>query len=269
MMLNQTDSNNNNAMISNSTPENLYDDIVNQFIELQKEVVSSTTSSSSPSTATTSSLVRKTKSHAIRNLFNLRMKQQKLEFICSWVFIILLAGIMITKEGEDEAKAQKEDDLPMAIFTMALLHVKIISVYTRIFAFAVDFLNTRDKLGAVKGNLMGLPSWLLYHHIGVYLSGVVIDIFLTPRNYVEALVISLSLQSTNNTWTKKYSYAMYWVNVLVGVISSWYFLVALRDGEDALLAKFGMMASLLSAYTGAGMLAMESFQCKKKKKNEE
>jgi hypothetical protein len=192
----------------------------------------------------------------IRHLFNLRMKQQKAEFITSWAFIILLAIVLIQGSPDEKNAA---DSTQMAIYNLALLHIKVSSVYTRAFAFAVDFANTRDKFGAVKGNLMGLPSWLLYHHFGVYLSSISTSYFIIPRDYFEALVILVSLQSTNNTWTKKYSYVLYWGNVLLGVITSWYF-VSLHV-EDAFGASLCMMASLLGAYLGAGLLAMQSFQC--------
>jgi hypothetical protein len=203
------------------------------------------------------SMVSSSQLFTIRRLFNLRMKQQKAEFITSWVLIILLAIILIQGGSPNEKNAA--DSIQMAIYNLAILHIKVSSVYTRAFAFAVDFANTRDKFGAVKGNLMGLPSWLLYHHFGVYLSSISTSYFVIPRDYFEALVILVSLQSTNNTWTKKYSYVLYWGNVLLGVITSWYF-VSLHV-EDAFGASLCMMASLLGAYLGAGLLAMQSFQC--------
>jgi len=190
------------------------------------------------------------------------MKQQKAEFITSWAFIILLAIILIQGGSPDEKNAA--DSIQMAIYNLAILHIKVSSVYTRAFASAVDFAKTRDKFGAMKGNFMGLPSWLLYHHFGVCLSSISTSYFVIPRDYFEALVILVFLQSTNNTWTKKYSYVLYWGNVLLDVIMSWYF-VSLHV-EDALVESLCMMASLLGAYFGAGLLAMQSVQCRAVKK---
>lgn len=125
-------------------------------------------------------------------------------------------------------------------------------MHTRLFSFTVDFAKSRVKFGMV-------PAWLIWHHIGVYCVGLVVDLVLVPETPLQILVGLISLQSTNNSWTKKYlSTALYWGNILVGIVAGRYYV--LLKVEDPLFARTSLMSALLAAYTGAGLLAIQSFR---------
>merc|ERR1712113_1115182 len=66
----------------------------------------------------------------------------------------------------------------------------------------------------------------------------------------------LVLQSTHNTWTKKYSFTMYWGDVLVGVLSTYVY--AALNWQNAAWACGSIVAMMLIINMGIALLFMES-----------
>ena len=133
-----------------------------------------------------------------------RKQLQKREFLTIWAFLFLLTvGPMY--------HGNAPIDLASTAHTAANLYIEV-SLLTRVVAYAIDFANAREKLGK-------LPSWLVLHHVGVFAVHITVALYFS-RTYYKTMLYLLGIQSTHNTWTKKYSMVLYWGNVLLGVITS-------------------------------------------------
>lgn len=179
------------------------------------------------------------------NQIDLRKKWQKFEFLSCWIFILLLlicssytislyfpriigvvrtlTLIIVPSQQNLDVGVQGQSDhddvlvgIPLLVLVVVLAkyYVKI-SIITRFLAYAVDFANASKKIGS-------LPSWLILHHAGVFIVHALLGFYFLchQSHYLKTIFCMLALQSTHNTWTKKYSLVLYWCNVLLGVITS-------------------------------------------------
>ncbi len=187
---------------------------------------SHTSTSASPTCAHTSSLLR-----YLINLYPIRKHLQKIEFTILWVIIA-----------------------DTAIFRTAMsvssLYLKL-SFISRATAYSVDFTNAASKytppsssssstgskqggmaIGTVanNSNIFTLPVWLIMHHFGVLGMHLFFIFYLAPKAPIEILLCALASQSSHNTWTKKMSLILYWVNVIVGVLAGLAYGCFLYDG---------------------------------------
>jgi len=177
-----------------------------------------------------------------------RKQVQKIEFLTNWALLCLLA-ITATHTALYNASSH--------IHTTAFLYIEV-SLFTRILAYSVDFANAREKLGK-------LPAWLILHHVGVFATHITVAFYFS-RSYFMTMIYLISIQSTHNTWTKKYSLALYWGNVLLGVITSIYvsYMNALQDEVSlSLVPCICILVSLLTTFTGIGLLVVDCQQGKK------
>ena len=142
--------------------------------------------------------------------------------------------------------------------TASIVYIEL-SLFTRLLAYAVDFANAREKLGS-------LPSWLILHHVGVFAVHMN-TAFHFSQSYLYTMIYLLSLQSTHNTWTKKYSLVLYWGNVLLGVILGISCTVMNMMDDDVKLSWASCLAGLLALSTtfrGIYLLAVDCCSNNKK-----
>ena len=179
------------------------------------------------------------------NQMSKRKKLQKIEFLINWSFILLLAaGAMY--HGNFFIK-----NVSSYLHTIALLYIEM-SLFTRLLAYIIDFANAREKLGKV-------PIWLALHHTGVVVIHITTALYFS-RTYSKAMLYLLAIQSTHNTWTKKYSLVLYWGNVMLGVITSIYF-SAMNITQDEVSLSMApclcMSIALFSTFVGISLLAID------------
>lgn len=169
-----------------------------------------------------------------------RKQHQKREFLTIWAFLFLLTvGPMY------------HDNLASTAHTAASLYIEV-SLLTRIVAYAIDFANAREKLGK-------LPSWLILHHVGVFAVHTTVALYFS-RTYYKTMLYLLGIQSTHNTWTKKYSMVLYWGNVLLGVITSIY-VSAMNIMQDEVSLSLGpcvcISVALSTTCVGVSLLVVD------------
>ena len=144
-----------------------------------------------------------------------RKNWQRLEFITCWIFAFLLlvssslSGVTMKNNDNTIVAALSNTTI---LVQAAKLYTQI-SVITRILAYAVDFANASKKLGSV-------PSWLIFHHMGAVIMHLSTAMFFSWTHSTTMILYMLSMQSTHNTWTKKYSLALYWSNVGLGAFTT-------------------------------------------------
>ena len=85
----------------------------------------------------------------------------------------------------------------------------------------------------------------------------IIAFFIMAQNHFQCALLLAILQSTHNTWTKKYSKVLYWGNVLLGVLSTYVYVVV--KWQDATWACVSMILMMLVVDMGIALLFMESF----------
>ena len=154
-------------------------------------------------------------SYASTFVFNnlpIRKMMQKIEFFMGWVVIFLTVSAVLRSKSVNVEQTQ----FFFTLQSIAILHFKL-SLFSRSFAYAVDLANAYIRFNGI------IPKWLILHHSGVWVQHLVKTFFLTPQSPMHIIIFSLAHQSTHNTWTKKYSLALYWGNVLVGVLACLYF----------------------------------------------
>jgi len=146
-------------------------------------------------------------------LYKFRQKLQKVEFLVIWtLFFALIASFFIANK-----------DLVDQVYTTSLIYVQY-SVFSRIFAYILDFANAAVKLATDDDSKWSaIPLWLILHHGGVLGSHIMIAFFFTgpdatSNNLPKMLFGLVATQSSHNTWTKKYSLILYWGNVLLGFV---------------------------------------------------
>lgn len=103
----------------------------------------------------------------------------------------------------------------------------------------------------------GFPLWLVFHHGGVYVSHIITAFFIVAQNHFQCVLLMAILQSTHNTWTKKYSKVIYWGNVLLGVVSTYMYVIMMW--HNATWACASMVLMMLVVDAGIALLFMESF----------
>ena len=104
---------------------------------------------------------------------------------------------------------------------------------------------------------VGFPLWLVFHHGGLYVSHSIGAHFIMAQNHFQCALILAILQSTHNTWTKKYSKVLYWGNVLLGVLSTYVYVIV--SWQNATWACVSMILMMLVVDMGIALLFMESF----------
>jgi len=141
-------------------------------------------------------------------LYDMRQKLQKVEFLVIWLLVVAL---VIT--------ALIGDDVYDVCDTIALNYIRY-SVISRFLAYVMDFTNAAVKLGTGDEKWRAIPLWLWMHHGGVLGSHVMIAFFfMDPVTFAKYIFGLVANQSSHNTWTKKYSYFLYWGNVALGFAS--------------------------------------------------
>jgi hypothetical protein len=192
-----------------------------------------------------------------------RKKLQKVEFLTCWVFLLFLAVVAGAANNVVLLGTTEEGGFDLQLLssyghTAASLYIEM-SLLTRAIAYAIDFTNAREKLGK-------LPSWLVLHHLGVYAIHVV-TAFYFSQSYSKTILYLLSIQSTHNTWTKKYSLSLYWGNVLLGVVTCIYVFV-MNIIEDEVSLSFGacicFTVAMTTCFTGIGLLVVDCCSVQKK-----
>ncbi len=173
----------------------------------------------------------------LKALYQLRSSLQKFEFGTLWM-IILHAAIFQQSSA------------------FSVLYIKL-SFVSRLAAYSIDFANANAKHN-LKPQTVTLPSWLVFHHSGVFGMHLFSAFFLTPKEPLEIFVWALCSQSSHNTWTKKFSLPLYWGNVLLGVLSGSYYACILYDGEARYPAIL-FLASLVVAMVGIALLLEQNF----------
>jgi hypothetical protein len=196
------------------------------------------------------------------DIYTLRMKAQKAEFFGIWVLLslniiamILIKHLSTSSNHQDYAGYQYSASV---IFQTSVLYTKA-SLISRFLVYLFDFANARQKMGYLKNasTFAGFPLWLVFHHGGVYVSHSIAAHFIMAQNHFQCALILAILQSTHNTWTKKYSKVLYWGNVLLGVLSTYVYVIV--SWQNATWACVSMILMMLVVDMGIALLFMESF----------
>ena len=80
--------------------------------------------------------------------------------------------------------------------------------------------------------------------------------FIMAQNHFQCALILAILQSTHNTWTKNYLKMLYWGNVLLGVLSTYVYVIV--SWQNATWACVSMILMMLVVDMGIDLLFMES-----------
>lgn len=183
-----------------------------------------------------------------------RKKWQKVEFISCWIFAFSLVFFKETNAGE--VILNNDQNIHDIILETATSYIQF-SIFTRLLAYAVDFANADKKLGT-------LPSWLILHHTGVVAIHSLTAFFFSQSNS-KTILYMLALQSTQNTWTKKYSLMLYWGNVLLGVMTTLIFTTS-NIMDDKVELSWGLCLCMMMAIGTTIVGIMQLFgECKQKK----
>ena len=198
----------------------------------------------------------------MRDMYIIRMKAQKAEFCGIWVMLSLNIIAMILRKNSSTSTNNQDSagqlDLASFLYEISVFYIKA-SLISRFLVYVFDFANARKKMGYLKNarSFAGFPLWLVFHHGGVYLSHCIVAFFIMAQNHFHCALLLAILQSTHNTWTKKYSKVLYWGNVLLGVLSTYVYVVA--KWQDATWACLSMILMMLVVDMGIALLFMESF----------
>jgi len=196
-------------------------------------------------------LLKKDDEHSITTLmylYTFRQKLQKAEFLIIWTLVFALMASVIASQ-----------ELFNQVYTISFVYVQY-SVYSRIFAYVMDFANASVKL-AEDGKWNVIPLWLILHHSGVLGSHVMIAFFfMTPQvtsNSFSKMIFGLvGTQSSHNTWTKKYSLVLYWGNVLLGFVClSFITDISIRNTTHGGVGTTILLCSVFSTLCGVLILA--------------
>ena len=200
--------------------------------------------------------IHKSKEVTIRDFYLFRMKVQKAEILAIWLFILFNIFEHLLSSTQKPNERQNDIESLSISLTIAALYIKL-SLLTRFLAYAVDFVNARKKLGLIKNkSFAGFPMWLILHHGGVFVIHCIVAKFISPRDHIDAVAILAVIQSTHNTWTKKYSKFLYWGNVLFGVLAV--YINAIINIRNAFWAWTSVIAMMLVVDIGIGLLFVES-----------
>ena len=192
----------------------------------------------------------------IHDFYRFRMKVQKTEFLVIWTFILFNAVEHLLNSSHESTERQSDNESLSIALHIAIIYSKH-SLLTRFLAYAVDFVNAGNRLGLIKNkSLMGFPMWLVFHHGGVFVTHCIMAQFISPQDHINAMLVLAVLQSTHNTWTKKYSKVLYWGNVLFGVVATYIYIMV--NMQNAFWACTSMMVMMLVGNIGIGLLFIES-----------
>ena len=198
----------------------------------------------------------------MRDMYIIRMKAQKTEFCGIWVLLSLNIFAMILPKHSSTSTNNQDSAgqlyLASFLYEISVFYIKA-SLISRFLVYVFDFANARKKMGYLKNasSFAGFPLWLVFHHGGVYMSHFIVAFFIMAQNHFQCALLLAILQSTHNTWTKKYSKVLYWGNVLLGVLSTYVYVVV--KWQDATWACVSMILMMLVVDMGIALLFMESF----------
>ena len=155
-----------------------------------------------------------------------RKHLQIIEFLLCW--IIAFALLICAVSG-----IFQYDNL---VCQLATTYAQI-SVITRIIAYAIDFASANKKLGS-------LPSWIILHHAGVMALHLLTAFYFSHSCSIRMIIYMIALQSSHNTWTKKYSLTLYWENVSLGMLTSFVYITLkiLEEERNFLPSLVGVLA---------------------------
>lgn len=180
-----------------------------------------------------------------------RKRLQKLEFFAWWTIIFFAAtsgilqqfGIFCTSTG--------------ILYHCSSTYIKL-STFTRVIAYAIDFANAWIRFGGA------IPLWLILHHSGVCVQHILHAVVLLPAFPREIALVALGMQSSHNTWTKKYSLVLYWVNCLLGLLSIFY--LHSLDGRHLFWSNCSYYAFLICT-VGVALLGLGELDSRVEKKH--
>ena len=190
----------------------------------------------------------------VYNNLPIRKRLQKIEFFMGWVIIFLTVVSTLASSNVNVQQTQ----FFLALQSAAILYFRL-SLITRSFAYAVDLSNAFVRFDGV------IPAWLILHHSGVWVQHLVKTFFLAPQSPMHIIIYSLGFQSTHNTWTKKYSLALYWGNVLVGVMACIHCIFIQHDADAFASRCFNSSFRVTSA--GIILLFLDSHVSSKTREN--
>jgi hypothetical protein len=198
----------------------------------------------------------------MRDMYTIRMKAQKAEFCGIWVLLSLNIIAMILRTYSSTSTNNQDSAgqhyLVSIIYEISVFYIKA-SLISRFLVYVFDFANARKKIGYQKNasSFAGFPLWLVFHHGGVYMGHFIIAFFIMAQNHFQCALLLAIWQASHNTWTKKYSKVLYWGNVLLGVLTLFYYVVV--KWQNATWACVSMILIMLVADMGIALLFMESF----------
>ncbi len=173
----------------------------------------------------------------------IRSQLQKIEFALLW---IILAYAVIFEESS----------------VISVLYTKV-SFLTRVFAYSVDIANAMmncnlrsypcNRGNGKNSSTFTVPLWLVLHHFGFLGMHALSIFYIPPKTPIEIIAWTLTSQSSHNTWMKKRSMALYWGDVLIGMLAASINACFLYDiGAGHLATLF--VANIMIACTGILLL---------------
>ena len=198
----------------------------------------------------------------MRDMYTIRMNAQKAEFCSIWVLLSLNIIAMILRKYSSMSTSNQDSAgqhyLAPTLYEISLFYIKA-SLISRFLVYVFDFINARKKMGYLKtaSSFAGFPLWLVCHHGGVYLGHFIIAFFMVAQNHFQCAMLLAIWQSSHNTWTKKYSKVFYWGNVLLGVVTLFFYVLV--KWKDDTWACISMVLIMVVADMGVALLFMESF----------
>ena len=167
------------------------------------------------------------------DLKSCRWKLQKIEFVTCWILFMMNLPPLYVLQNSSTIEL---------IFDVSVLYSRL-SLVTRFIAYVVDFSTAFSKNCSPSKTILfkGVPLWLILHHGGVYASHYLTAFPLAAQNHMQCALCMVCLQSSHNTWTKKYSKAIYWSNVAFGTLSTYVYIFTKFHEGHGVLKFFGYM----------------------------
>lgn len=168
-----------------------------------------------------------------------RLKLQKIEFVTCWILVMMNLPPLYVLQNSSAIELRRMSRL---IFDVSVLYSRL-SLVTRFVAYVIDFSTAFSKYCSPSKTILfkGIPLWLILHHGGVYASHYLTAFPLATQNHMQCALCMVCLQSSHNTWTKKYSKAIYWSNVAFGALSTYVYIFTKFHEGHGVLKFFGYM----------------------------
>jgi len=173
------------------------------------------------------------------DLNSCRLKLQKIEFVTCWILFMVNLPPLYVLQNSSTIELRS---MSRFIFDISVLYSRL-SLMTRFVAYVIDFSTALAKIYSPSKTILfkGVPLWLILHHGGVYATHYLSAFPLVAQTHMQCALFMVCAQSSHNTWTKKYSKAIYWSNVAFGTLSTYvYIFTKLHDGHGVLKC-FGYM----------------------------